>query len=235
MNFFANILDVLIPPQCIQCKSLNEVGLCSQCITEIPRHITVCLPQKPQSNYFFKYSSEIISETRTHQYPHLKTVVSITPFRDKNIRQVIHRFKYLNIKSLSYPLSRIVLLNLSHLLQSPEPFILCPVPLHPRRQRFRGYNQSQLLADHLSQDLNIPLYTELIRTRHTQPQMSFPHPEERRKNISQAFTCLTKSPNTPDTVLLVDDVTTTLSTLSEAANALHNAGFKHIYAITIAR
>ena len=235
MMSLSHILDLLIPPQCINCKSLAPHNLCDICLDGLPRKIIVTLPQKPQPTYFFKYTSPHISETRTHNYPHLKTVISLTPFQDKGIRQIIHRFKYLNIHSLSYPLSRILLLNLSHLLQSREPFVVCPIPLHPKRQKFRGYNQSQLLAHHLSQDFNIPIYRDLIRIRHTLPQMSFPHPEQRKKNISQAFSCPAKNSDIPSTILLIDDVTTTLSTLSEAATALHRAGFTDIYAITIAR
>lgn len=235
MTFFSQILDLVIPRQCIQCKSLSRTGLCSRCLEMLPRHIILTLPHKPQASYLFKYNSPQISETRTHNSPHLKAVVSLTPFRDKRIRQLIHRFKYLNITSLSYPLSRILLLNLSHLLQNSQSFAICPIPLHPKREKLRGYNQSHLLVEHLSQDLNVPIIHDLIRTRHTQPQMSFPHPDERRKNIAQAFACPRKSPDIPNTVLLVDDVTTTLSTLSEAASALHIAGFTDIYAITIAR
>ncbi len=235
MNIFSLFLDTLIPPQCTSCKRLTPQGLCSSCLNRISPHIIMSISSNTPPSFFFRQASHTISETLSHKHPHLKTVLSIIPFRDPLVRETIHRFKYQNIQSLSYPLSRIMLQHLAHLLQFRQPFLLCPVPLHPKRQTFRGYNQSTLLANHLAQDLNMKLYTDIIRTRHTQPQMSFPHIQARKKNIFEAFQATPKKPTDPSTILIIDDVTTTLSTLSEVATALHKAGFQDIYAITLAR
>lgn len=235
MKFFQTLLDIFIPPQCIHCQQPAQYNLCNECLSKIPYNITLDIPKNPHQCFFFRHQSPRIHQVRTHNDPHLKTVVSITPFRDPLIRQIIHQFKYKNLHSLSLPLSKIILKELTHFLQYRQPFVVCPIPLHPKRQSFRGYNQSELLASNLSKDLNLPLYTDLTRTKHTPPQMSLAHPQQRKNNIAQAFTAPPKPPTTPSTILIIDDVTTTLSTLSEAAKELHKAGFSDIYAITIAR
>ncbi len=236
MSYFDNILDTFIPHQCVLCKTIAPNSLCSTCLDTLPNHIIISPQQNPHPSYFFRYNSQLISEVRPHKYPHLKTVISLTPFQDPHIRHTIHRFKYQNIQNLSYPLSRILLKGLSHFIQSQTtPFVICPIPLHPKRQAFRGYNQSLLLASHLSKDLTVPLYTDLIRTKYTQPQMSLSHKEDRQQNLVNAFWTPNTPSDYPHTILLIDDVTTTLSTLSEAAKALYKGGFCDIYAITIAR
>jgi len=110
---------------------------------------------------------------------------------------------------------------------------IIPVPLHKARKKKRGYNQSELLSKELGRLLGIPTDTStLIRTRNTKPQVG-KHRGARLINLDDAFKadpqrCSGK------TFLLLDDVSTTGSTLCECAKALTIAGAKNIYAITMA-
>ncbi|PHS22998.1 MAG: amidophosphoribosyltransferase [Methylophaga sp.] len=113
------------------------------------------------------------------------------------------------------------------------PQLLIPIPLHPRRLRERGYNQSLELAKQLSKQLAIPVRHDiLMRIRDTPPQASLPF-TERKKNMKQAFQ-LNKT-KFPDHIALIDDVLTTGHTVNVAAKTLRQAGVENIEVWTIAR
>jgi ComF family protein len=114
--------------------------------------------------------------------------------------------------------------------------VLVPVPLHPRRQRVRGYNQSMLLARELSSRLDLPVAAgALIRRVNTPPQAKAAEAGARRRNMAGAFDC---RPGALDgrRVLLVDDVTTTGATLDACARALlPKGGAASVWGLTFAR
>jgi ComF family protein len=109
---------------------------------------------------------------------------------------------------------------------------VAPVPLHRARLWDRTYNQSELMARHLSAWWGRPLWNGLRRIRSTRAQSGLSG-RARRRNLQQAFAVVTA--RVPRTVLLVDDVVTTGATLEACARALRSAGVRRIYAITIAR
>jgi len=110
---------------------------------------------------------------------------------------------------------------------------LVPVPLHHRRMRERGYNQSALLTKEVGTLMEMPVASGvLVRTRDTLPQVSLPR-EERSWSVEGSFAC-------PEMVeeksfILVDDVVTTGSTLSACASALKSAGASSVWGIALAR
>ncbi len=112
--------------------------------------------------------------------------------------------------------------------------LLVPVPLHPARQRERGFNQAELLALELRRECGVPLGKVLQRTRYTTTQTQFDR-SERMENLRGAFR-LRRGCNVQDLrMLLVDDVLTTGSTLSECASVLKKAGALSVHAATAAR
>jgi len=117
-----------------------------------------------------------------------------------------------------------------------KPEVLIPVPVHPSRLRRRGFNQAFELARRLAGRWDIPVEGRmLIRTRKTMPQRNL-NPGERLKNLQEAFAVaprwLKRYP-VPETVLLVDDIYTTGSTIEACARVLKRAGVKKIYFVTI--
>lgn len=226
-----SFLDTFFPNQCIICNTPHEHNLCPNCLTHTPQEPK--LLHSPSNTLF-----RIPLTTQTESLPersNLKACLVATPFQNTAIRKSIHGFKYKNLPQLSYPLSRILLTTLSHhLIPTSETPILCPIPLHPKRYKFRGYNQTELLGTHLSQDLGFPLYTDLTRVKHTQQQMRNQHRTERLENMKDAFDCQNPAEDSSRPIILIDDVTTTLSTLEESAKALSRAGFINIYALVIA-
>lgn len=112
---------------------------------------------------------------------------------------------------------------------------IIPVPLNAARFRKRTYNQSALLAEELSSRLGVPSPTRLLaRTRHT-PTQTHLTAEERRRNVAGAFAVREPLLVRGRTVLVVDDVMTTGSTLSEIAATLKAAGAWRVWALAIAR
>jgi len=114
--------------------------------------------------------------------------------------------------------------------------VLVAVPLHSRRQRTRGYNQSLLLAREVSRRLDLPLAAEaLFRRRDTPPQARAMEADARRRNVAGAFDCRPGAV-AGRRVLLVDDVTTTGATLDACARALLAEGeASSVWALTFAR
>ncbi len=112
--------------------------------------------------------------------------------------------------------------------------VLVPVPLHKRRVRDRGYNQSELLAREVGKQTNIPVEPDLVRRlRNTRPQISMTSGKERRQNVAGAFECTGEV--TGRTVLLIDDVVTTGATISACADPLKAAGAASVRALALAR
>ena len=110
---------------------------------------------------------------------------------------------------------------------------MVPVPLHPRRLRSRGYNQSELLAGSLAAEAGLDLDVgALSRVKHSAPQVGATR-EQRRANVSGSFQCA--SDFTGRSIILLDDVATTGSTLSACALALKDAGASSVWGLVLAR
>ncbi|MHC4661085.1 MAG: ComF family protein [Planctomycetota bacterium] len=114
------------------------------------------------------------------------------------------------------------------------PDFLVPVPLHINRRRERGFDQAEILAEHVAKRSGVPLKKPLVRTRNTEPQTGLP-PTGRQKNISGAFALSKKADVQGKRILLIDDVMTTGSTLAECSRALRNAGASSIECLILAR
>ncbi len=113
--------------------------------------------------------------------------------------------------------------------------VLVPVPLHASRLRKRGYNQAELLANVLSQKLEVPVKNLLMRTKDSKPQYKLTK-EERGKNISDAFAINRKFINFPKgrNAILVDDIATSGITMRECAKVLKRNGIQKVLGITLA-
>lgn len=155
------------------------------------------------------------------------------------IASAIHLFKYRLIADLHIPFGKLLTSALQK-TELPLPDIIVSVPLHKRRLRWRGFNQSALLGQYLANNLlpqDIILFDEniLIRNRYTLPQMGITDYSSRKQNIAGAFSLSPNADVKNKTILLVDDVATTGWTLFECARILKKGGAKEVFAIVIAR
>jgi ComF family protein len=137
--------------------------------------------------------------------------------------------KYEGRRSIAPPLGALMRSCGAELLSGAD--VLVPVPLHPRRERARGFNQ----ADALARQLGLPVAPLLRRVRFTAPQIELPA-DARHQNVRDAFALIPdpRSP-IPDVVVLVDDVATTGATIEACAKMLKRGGAKEVRALTAAR
>lgn len=160
-----------------------------------------------------------------------------------SLRKAIQKLKYKWVSEMAKDLVEItleywaknspILLDLIKKDQG-ERWIVTAVPLHQRRQNWRGFNQSELLGKLFAAKLGLKYATTLKRIRNTTPQMKLLS-QDRKRNIRNAFK-VAFSDQLPDfSFLLVDDVWTTGSTLKECCFELKKAGAKRVWALTIAR
>jgi ComF family protein len=144
------------------------------------------------------------------------------------MKEVIHALKYERRRSISAPLGALMRATGARVLEGAD--LVVPVPLHPRREYQRGFNQAEDLASHLG----LPVAALLERVVHTRSQIELPK-DQRRANVKGAFALVPGSLQVPGVVVLVDDVSTTGSTLDACARVLKSAGVKEVRALTAAR
>jgi len=230
------VLDTLFPTFCLSC--LREGSwLCSQCAEKIKIcDIQVC----PLCEREITISGKLCYACKNSRISSLDLLITATSYENPLVKQLIHNLKYRFVENSAKPLAS--LMQKAALRNEIElPDVLIPVPLHPRRQRSRGFNQSELLAEELSQNLAPPLFISvspiLVRRKHNQPQMEIKNYQERIENVKGIFAlqenCRDIIKNKK--VLLVDDIATTGATLQEAAKILKENEAKKVMAIVIAR
>lgn len=205
-------LDWLYPPRCVGCGS-GGVWLCRQCVEAVPG----------LANPGFAEAADGSAAGRLPVY-------SVGPHQGA-LRKAVHQLKYEGVRVLAEPMAALM-------AELPLPVAvgvdcMMPVPLFPGRQRFRGYNQSRLLAERLGERMGIAVEAAgLRRLRNTPSQVGLGIPE-RRLNVQGAFQA--ESMPAGLRVVLVDDVCTSGATLSACAAALGQQGARVVFAVTFTR
>ncbi|HBB36664.1 MAG: Amidophosphoribosyltransferase-like protein [Candidatus Moranbacteria bacterium GW2011_GWC1_45_18] len=231
------ILDTLFPVICLGCRK-NDCWLCEECFRGIPlRREQIC----PACENKTTVSGFLCISCQTGRKFLLDALISSVSYENQNVKKMVHYFKYRFVFSLSEPLARLqTKALLSHHI--PLPRAIIPVPLHPRRLRWRGFNQALLLAEYISQNLapplKIPVLDILERRKYNKPQMELGNYQDRLENVRNLFKM--RSGAVFDnikgkTVYLIDDIATTGATLEECAKTLKESGVKKVIAVVIAR
>jgi ComF family protein len=225
-KFKGAALDLLFPQKCLGCG--EEGGLlCPTCQKTLLRIMPPVCPKcgRPQM-------SGIICPGCVSWLTAVDGIRSPLRF-DGIIRTAIHQFKYNNLRSIAKPLANFLL---DYLINNPVPGnILVPVPLHAKRLRERGYNQSGLLAKELGKSGNWQIIDDcLIRLNYDRPQVRTTSVDERRRNVNQAFICRNDK-MAQKQVILIDDVSTSGATLDACARALKSAGALSVWGLVLAR
>jgi ComF family protein len=171
----------------------------------------------------------------------LAGVFAVLDYHNPLVKECIHTYKYNSIESLAKPLGKKMIDILSH-TEIPLPDLLIPIPLHPLRYRYRGFNQSEFLAreiaTHLTPSFSYPLSTDILkRSQLTKPQASLKNKEQRVSNLKDVFTLDTEKAHIlkEKSIWLIDDVSTTNTTLTQASIPLKKAGAKEVWGIVLAR
>lgn len=220
------VLDFIFPQRCVGCGREGNF-ICSSCRRSLPRVMSPLCPRcgKPQS-------SGMLCSTCVGWQAEIDGIRS--PFRfDGVMRQAIHQLKYKNLRALAGTLSGFLS---DYLATDPIPGeVLVPVPLHTKRLRERGYNQSILLARETGKLTGLLVVDDcLIRERHALPQARTSNVKERRDNVVGAFACCDRRLQGKQ-VLLIDDVSTSGATLDACATTLKKAGASSVWGLVLAR
>ncbi len=149
-----------------------------------------------------------------------------------SVKKTMYRFKYSNRREYAFFFAGEALRRYRRFLtQSPIDCII-PVPMHRGKLKARGYNQAEVFARELSVRLSIPVRTDLVRRVHyTRPLKGF-DAEKRRKELAGAFR-VSGDLSACRSVLLVDDIFTTGSTMEACSRVLMKAGIQEVYPLTV--
>ncbi len=228
-----SLLDFLFPPYCMGCKK-EGTFLCQPCKTTLPLLPPVCIECKQMSPVRPPLPAGHTCKHCKKNTP-ISVFLSPFPYRHPLVSRCIHEFKYRRIRSLSPVIADLLVsyLRYYHTPVAPHTLII-PIPLHPRKERVRGFNQAMLLANELSKKLSLPIDEQtLVRIIATPPQAMLTA-RSRRENVQNVFSVRNTAELRGKSIILVDDVKTTGATLKQAAYILKKAGAKKIWAITIA-
>ena len=220
-------LDLLYPPRCAGCNREGRF-ICHACLNAQPRLLPpYCLAcAQPLAR------GSVCADCRS-----LPTAIDAirAPFlMEGTVRTAVHRLKYGNLRSIAPLLGELMAEFMA--AEGIDGDTMVPVPLHPRRERQRGYNQAHLLARESGKLMQIPVTTRaLSRVSNAPPQARSATALDRKANVRDSFRC--PDPNAVEgrVVVLIDDVCTTGATLDACAIALKSAGASRVCGVTLAR
>lgn len=207
------ILKLLFPPKCMLCGMplRDNEEICGDCRQKVL--LNTAPPRMEKGAFFEKAAAGLWYET--------------------HVRNAVHGLKYREKQNYARPLARVMTYAYQHKI-GEECDLIAFVPTNPSTLRKRGYDQAQLLAEALSEMLDIPWVQALEKTRETQPMHGL-KPDARRANVLGAYrVCCQADLLLGKRVLLVDDILTTGSTLSECARMLKAAGTLRVYGLCAA-
>lgn len=241
-KIFAWSLDIIFPKNCLGCGQENFY-ICGDCFTKIPVQKTtkcfVCERRSP--------AGHTCQKCRKKNSSALNGLLVASDWNNLLLRQSIYAYKYNFIKELAQPLAQIMISslkainfkNLKNTKRAAGELILIPVPLHKRRLLWRDFNQAELLTRKIGEYFQIPIGDKILkRSRNTLPQADIKEKSRRQKNIKGAFGLADKINRRlvhQKTIILVDDISTTASTLQECAKALKPLEPKEIWGLVLAR
>jgi len=230
------ILESLIPSYCYGCGRA-ETYLCEDCfevIDSLPH--SVC-PHCKAGLGMGKLRKDCRRQLN------LNRVFSCADYRDTRIKKLINDLKYNYSFALSEPLAHFAYWWLARneyldvVQQNID--VIIPVPVHKSKLKKRGFNHAQKIAQHLGEALDIRAESNLlIKTTKTKPQVETENKQERQENIKGTFEVIYDTVDNSlagKNILLIDDVVTTGSTLSECSKVLRQSSVKEVWALTMAQ
>jgi competence protein ComFC len=228
-DIFEFVLNTLFPIYCLGCTIEQRSYFCEPCQNK--------LLLNPAQQCIVCHLPSIQGLTHPKCITRFKPegLLSIFDYSDKVISEAIILGKYKFVPDIYQELSEIaatyISLNYQNIFKQAD--YICFVPLNSGRQRWRGFNQAEIIGKVFSETFHLPIIKALVRNRNTKTQKDLGK-DQRQNNMKNAF-----SFNNVDiknkNLILVDDVMTTGATLLEAVKVLKNNGANNIYCVTLAR
>jgi ComF family protein len=224
-NPFRDFINLLFPDLCIVCNEnlqKNKQHICVNCLYGIPKTNFHLLIDNPIEKRFWG------------KVPVFRGTAFFYFQKGSPFQKLLHTLKYKGNKEIGEVLGKYAAADL---LDSPDfrnVDVIIPVPLHPKRYKKRGYNQSEWIAKGLSEVLNIPQDTITLRRVRENTTQTKKSVFERYENTEGIFGLLDKNTLSGKHVLLVDDVLTTGSTLEACVNELLKSNNVKVSIFTLA-
>jgi ComF family protein len=235
-------LDWLYPPRCRFCREATQRAedcFCAACLEEI--RVIDCPVCTICGRPFLDTSGDDhLCGGCIARPPHFARARSWACYSTDDgdehpLRSVLQRYKYGRKVSLGKPLGRLMAENCRGMFPVGAFDVIVPVPLHRKRLRWRGFNQSVVLAHEVGKEWSVPVDAfALTRARETPPQTQL-HENERRKNMRRAFAVSPRRSVADKAILLIDDVYTSGATVDECSRALLRGGAREVSVFTLAR
>lgn len=223
--------SILYPTRCPVCDQLLGVGaqrMCPACRQKVHylSGALCCRCGKKLSDCEAEYCGDCLRGRHVFN-------AGRALYEYEDIAPALYRFKYDGCREYARFFGRELAQQLDGYIRSLAPDGLVPIPMYPAKERRRGYNQAGLLAQALGQELDLPVYPKLVsRNRNTRPLKEL-NCEERVNNLKKAFN-LAQNGVKLKTIILVDDIYTTGSTMDQVSAVLLAGGCERVYFVTLA-
>jgi ComF family protein len=236
-SLFQGVVDLFFPPRCLSCSELlisdKSFGFCPECLQRIsflsPPVCSICGASLPGNS-----EKDALCHRCAMVRPPFEMCRSVGQY-ESVLLEAIHDLKYRGVIAAGVVLGNLLTSYAGTHLPVGEYDKVIPVPLHRKRLRERGFNQSLLLAKAVAHNFSLKLdFSSLRRRIHTQPQISLGK-KDRAANVRNAFEVVRGENITGSRILLVDDVYTTGSTVRECARVLLEGGAQSVSVVTVAR
>ena len=210
-TIISSLLNLFFPPTCVACGTYLPDGGKYLCLT--------CLSQLPKTD-FYKKADNPNERLLAGRIPFIRAASYIYFEKEGILQSLIHELKYRNNPELGVWLGRICGEDLKGSLFLRNVDYIIPVPLHPKRERTRGYNQSFMLAKGLSESTTVKVRNDVIKRIVNNKSQTTKTKMERLKNISGVFRLNSTEDLEGKHILLLDDLLTTGATLEECAKTI---------------
>lgn len=230
-SFFRMLPDFIYPRRCPVCdKAVKPFGslICEECVPKIKY---VKAPYCPKCGKELKDARAVFCHDCAHREHAYDRGMALFAYR--SVSDSIYRFKYRGRQEYAAYYGERVARILGKKILELHPDALVPVPIHAARKRQRGYNQAEVLAREIGRLLRIPVETKLIKRVHKTKPMKDLSAQERQNNLKKAFKIL-KNDVKLSTIVIIDDIYTTGSTVDAMTATLRMAGIKNIYYAALA-
>ncbi len=229
MSALRGLLDLVFPPACQVCRKSATFPLCAACRGAFR---LVRSPVCQKCGKPLRGPSDLIFTCIPCRHRRLRFAVArAAGIYDGTLREAIHALKFKGRRALAAPLGALMAERVAG-VRLPAANLVIPVPLHHRRLRERGYNQSELLAAEIASRFGLLVRSDVLVRRQATEAQSGLTLDDRRANVRGAFFAACSIEG--QTVLLVDDVLSTGFTASECARALRQAGAAQVVVLTAA-
>lgn len=225
ISYLKDFLSLFIPRKCFCCGfSLNkqESYICTKCLSEFPK------------TTFYNKSNDLVSQSFWGRIDVDYAFSTYLFEKASKLQNVIHQIKYQGAKELAYEMGKQMAFELIDTEFHERADVVCPVPLHPQKEKKRGYNQSDYIARGFADVLDLEYDKDLlVRNTYTDTQTQ-KNREERWENVKEAFSVNACYNELDKHVVVIDDVLTTGATLEACCSKVKSYPNSQVSIVTLA-